>query len=402
MRDEFRRLTELVLASTCALSPGIPLQRRDTGSTLVESSEDKESEDQTSIALESPTLLRQSLVQDFAALRNQLDWEQSLSITLPNTSPFGNQAPFPDAFGQTSRFQLSRRPSSPGPFLEEFSNPLMPKTSWRIELSRKSSTCRSERSLVDESPSSKTGSFKCGPVQSSTSSVTAVESVGLMAADQEYVFAKAGSVSKLDPKQREKGLQLLQAVHADRKDDSDAILHLLKKNVSLEELDDKRRTPLLHAAFAKRPNLVKTLLAFGANVSATDKDSKTALHLACKNGDVNVISLLLEGQVNKPRHACSIDIDATDKDGRTALHYGVQHVMADVAKLLVDCDANINVKDQAGGYTPYYYAIKCRYSGPIEVLKRKGAEADADCHKLLKNFKKNDSIKKLVLASLVT
>ena len=384
-----------MLASICALSPGIALQRRDTGATLVDPSEYAESEDQTSIAAESPTLTRQRLTQGFAALLNQLDAEQSPSITLPDTSPFGKQ----DAVGHTSGFQPSRRSSSPRPFVEEFSDPFIPKIPWPLELPRKPSTCSSEIFPIPESLLSQKGEFRLGPIQSRTSSLTTVESTRLRTADQDDVIEKTCSVPKLDPKQREKGIQLLNAVHADRKDDPDAILHFLENHASLEELDDKRRTPLLHAAFAKRPKLVKILLEYGANTRAIDKESKTALHWACKNGDVNVISLLLDGQANKGRHCYGIDIDATDRSGRTALHYGVQHVVADAAKLLVDRDANINVKDQAGEYTPYYYAIKHRYAAPIEVLKKRGAEPDSKCLEHLKKLKKNDSIRRLVLAS---
>ena len=200
--------------------------------------------------------------------------------------------------------------------------------------------------------------------------------MSLMAADQVDVIEKTGKFSTSDTQQREKGIQLLKAVHADRKDDSGALLYLLENNASLEELDDKRRTPLLHAAFARRPNLVKLLLAYGADVRAIDKNSQTALHLACRIGDAKVISLLLDNPAKKPRHCHGIDIDATDRYGRTALHYGVQHIMADGARLLVSYGAKTNVKDRVGEHTPYYYAIKSGHSALIELLKRKGAEPD--------------------------
>ena len=372
------------------------LQRRDTGATLVESSEDAASEDRTSIAPESPTLMRKRLTHDLAAFLDQLAREQNPSITLPETSTFGNQTMIPDTVGHTSRFQPSRRPSSPGSFSEDLSTPLRPK------ISTKSSTCSSEISSTPDSPLSKLEACRRGSVRSRTTSLTTVESKRLMAVDQSDVIEKTGNFSTSDPQQREKGIQLLKAVHADRKDDSGALLYLLENNASLEELDNKGRTPLLHAAFARRPNLVKILLAYGANVRAIDKDSMTALHLACINGDASVVSLLLDGQTKKPRHCHGIDIDATDRYGRTALHYGVRHVRADAARLLVSYDAEIHVKDRVGEYTPYYYAIKCGYSAPIELLKRNGAEPDSKCRKLLKDLGKNDSIKKLVSASPVT
>jgi ankyrin repeat protein len=70
-------------------------------------------------------------------------------------------------------------------------------------------------------------------------------------------------------------------------------------------------TALLVAASEGYPEIVKTLIAKGAQLKATTVEGKTALILAVENaGDIETVKLLASS---------GIDVDARDEDGNTAL-----------------------------------------------------------------------------------
>ncbi|XP_067829195.1 KN motif and ankyrin repeat domain-containing protein 2 [Heptranchias perlo] len=88
------------------------------------------------------------------------------------------------------------------------------------------------------------------------------------------------------------------------------------------------QTALMLAVSHGRAEMVKALLACGADVSIQDDDGSTALMCACEHGHAEIVKLLLATP------GCEVTL--TDNDGSTALSIAVETGQNDIAALLYD------------------------------------------------------------------
>uniref|UniRef100_F7CTU3 KN motif and ankyrin repeat domain-containing protein 2 n=1 Tax=Xenopus tropicalis TaxID=8364 RepID=F7CTU3_XENTR len=86
------------------------------------------------------------------------------------------------------------------------------------------------------------------------------------------------------------------------------------------------QTALMLAVSHGRLDVVRALLACGADVNIQDHDGSTALMCACEHGHADIVSLLLAVP------AC--DVSLTDNDGSTALSIALEAGQNDIAMLL--------------------------------------------------------------------
>ena len=93
---------------------------------------------------------------------------------------------------------------------------------------------------------------------------------------------------------------------------------LLDIGVNINRRDSELRTALMQLCFledeAKAAKYAKMLLQRGAKVGLKDKNGLTALSHACKRGQEQLVSIMLEG-------ASDFDLNSQDRQGNTALHY---------------------------------------------------------------------------------
>jgi ankyrin repeat protein len=120
--------------------------------------------------------------------------------------------------------------------------------------------------------------------------------------------------------------------------------------------DEPNKEALISAHEAKIVNSVKSLLAAGANITATDHEGRTVLHTALLNYTTTtdkqeMVRILLDA---------GVDINATDNEGKTVLHY-----LAILQPLYETTNYDIN----------RYLIIKKR-SEMVDLLLAKGANAD--------------------------
>ena len=76
------------------------------------------------------------------------------------------------------------------------------------------------------------------------------------------------------------------------------------------------------------------------NPSYIHYDGKTQLHLACKDGNIELVKELLNQ---------GVEINKQDSDGLTALHIAKN---SEILKILLEAGANPNLQDYRSGFTP--------------------------------------------------
>ncbi|KAG5760665.1 hypothetical protein H9Q72_011228 [Fusarium xylarioides] len=176
-----------------------------------------------------------------------------------------------------------------------------------------------------------------------------------------------------------------------------------KTDVQLEVKDDEGYTPLLEASRKSVLATTRILIEAGANRKAQDKYGRTALHLASKTGNVDMVKLLfpLLGREmikhqcnggNTPLHlACgardsshSSDNSSDNSSGNSSdssnvfviwewEHHEGHH--GSVIQFLLEHGADVHAKNDAGD-TPLHYAAASGISSRLEPLLKVVARQD--------------------------
>lgn len=165
----------------------------------------------------------------------------------------------------------------------------------------------------------------------------------------------------------------------------------------LEARDKNDFTPLMHAARNGNAEIVRMLLEAGVNPDATadiDDREQTALDIARQTGHTEVVELLeaatdqtpdtelilslIVGDDRKMRFLIDNGADVNEKNGyeQTALLVAVRKGDVDIVQRLIDAGAEVNLADGIG-CTPLMYAVQNGDLGLVEMLLQAGATNDA-------------------------
>ena len=122
----------------------------------------------------------------------------------------------------------------------------------------------------------------------------------------------------------------------------------------------------MRASFGGHVDVVQILLEAGADVSAQDKNGKTALMWSAQMGRDEVVRTLLEN---------GADVNAKTKLLAGALMFAAERGCKKTVFSLLEAgaDVNINMKD-ALGWTALKKAESCDHSEVVELLKSYGAK----------------------------
>lgn len=104
-------------------------------------------------------------------------------------------------------------------------------------------------------------------------------------------------------------------------------------------------------------------LKSGVDINISNQNGLNALHLASKEGHVEVVSELIQRGAS---------VDAATKKGNTALHIASLAGQAEVVKVLVTNRANVNAQSQ-NGFTPLYMAAQENHLEVVKFLLDNGA-----------------------------
>ncbi|PNP61156.1 hypothetical protein FNYG_14113 [Fusarium nygamai] len=175
---------------------------------------------------------------------------------------------------------------------------------------------------------------------------------------------------------------------------SEAVEQLLDHDADLERTDDQDATPLMLACLGEYPHTAQALLSRGSDPDhiAYKSHKYRALHIAARNGNADLVRLLLESgasenaRLDAPEHSMPLhiavawadegrkhadvvrilcqfgsDANASAQEGSTAMHMAVQNAACgkDMIMALLQYGADIDQKDEEGR-SPLYYAIQNR------------------------------------------
>eukprot|EP01133_Synstelium_polycarpum_P000175 gene175-210_t len=157
-------------------------------------------------------------------------------------------------------------------------------------------------------------------------------------------------------------------LHSGLTPDSPAAASAAKNNdfVGVNSLDDKKTTPLHHAAFNGHKQCVKLLLASGAFPDIADIDGCTPLHNASFNGFKSVMAMLIEA---------GADVNSRDIDFNTALHKTTYSGFHKCAELLINAGSEIETRDTYG-ITPLLKAASNKHQKCLTLLIERGADVN--------------------------
>ena len=180
----------------------------------------------------------------------------------------------------------------------------------------------------------------------------------------------------------------------------DCMQELLETGAGTNARDSRGQTPLMIACKLKHQKVVELLLDQDCDVNGQDTNSgKTALHWAVHNGDVNIVTELLDagadtnikdknwatpfmmalssgrrGILELLLHSgCNLNI--TDRSYNTALHLAAADGQKDLIPLLVEAGVSVDIKG-AGGLCPLMLAAYGGFHAVVAQLLHYGAGPD--------------------------
>ena len=141
---------------------------------------------------------------------------------------------------------------------------------------------------------------------------------------------------------------------------------LLERGVSVDEINDDDRTPLIEASQNGHTDVVKLLLDKGAQIDIASTNGWTALTKASQNGHTDVVILLLDKGAK---------VNIANIDGWNALMIASLNGHRDVVKLLLDRGTQIDIAE-TDGWTALMLASQDGHTDVVKLLLDKGARVD--------------------------
>ncbi|XP_051164216.1 alpha-latrotoxin-Lhe1a-like [Leptopilina boulardi] len=154
----------------------------------------------------------------------------------------------------------------------------------------------------------------------------------------------------------------------------DLVKFLIDEGANVHAKGEDNRSVLEVAVIFNHWNIVEFLLKqCDDQITAEDKNGFSIFHYACRNGNLEMIKLLLERGAK---------INVKTKNGKSVLHNAAKHDDLKLVKFLVEHGADINAKDKNGKSVLEYgfESTNCLFSSntweKIEFLINNGADVN--------------------------
>jgi ankyrin repeat protein len=148
--------------------------------------------------------------------------------------------------------------------------------------------------------------------------------------------------------------------------DNEIVNILLRKGASINDVDQNGETPLCFAMKKKNIEMVDLILSMSKidNINIADNDGFSHFHIACIRNDIKIVENFLEHGVDINS---SVNFQAKQWSGYTALHFAVYYQSLDIVKLLLNCNADVTIKN-AEGMTPLHVALQIHNDTIIDFI----------------------------------
>lgn len=156
-------------------------------------------------------------------------------------------------------------------------------------------------------------------------------------------------------------------VQALNNEDEDMVRLLVQNGANLEEKDWHGHSLLGRMVTAKKPKMVKLILALGADSNAANQWKETALLEAAKIGDLESMQALLEH---------SADANAPDTWGERPLNIAVRKNNLDMLQLLLKYNANPMHGSHWGSRSAFMQAVTANRAKALQAFIDKGYQFD--------------------------
>ncbi|XP_061520991.1 histone-lysine N-methyltransferase EHMT2 [Phycodurus eques] len=132
---------------------------------------------------------------------------------------------------------------------------------------------------------------------------------------------------------------------------------LLQAGAQIDAQDKDLRTPLLEAIVNNHTQVARYLIQNGACVYNVEEDGYTGLHHAAKQGNLEIVNILLEtGQV---------DVNSQDNGGWTPIIWAAEHKHVEVIKVLLNRGADVTINDKELNICLHWAA----YAGNVDIAE---------------------------------
>nr|ALG40993.1 NF-kappa B [Anthopleura buddemeieri] len=170
-------------------------------------------------------------------------------------------------------------------------------------------------------------------------------------------------------------LAIQRQLTAVQNDDGDTALHLALINCQfnateslvsvmkdlpgdlINEYNFLRQTPLHLAVLTKQPVAVECLMKGNAKATMCDRHGNTAVHIACAQGDIGCLKVLLDKKLRQESEDFP-ELHWQNYKGFTPLHLAVIRGNREIIKILLAVGANVESKDGTCGRTPLHLAVE--------------------------------------------
>ncbi|KAM4690707.1 NF-kappa-B inhibitor alpha [Rhinophrynus dorsalis] len=163
----------------------------------------------------------------------------------------------------------------------------------------------------------------------------------------------------------------LAIIHTEKQLAEEAIRRSFNDAFYLNLQNNLHQTPLHLAVITEQPEIAHLLLEAGSDPEIRDFRGNTALHIACKQGSLRGVGVI----VQKCKKLSSL-LQTVNYDGHTCLHLASIYGYLAIVENLISLGADINAQEPCNGRTALHMAVDLQNPELMALLLKHGADVN--------------------------